>query len=232
MSDGRHVSRSSRIKPAYLIAGGVVVVAAVVLGFVLLGGADGIPIIGGSPDPPTPEFAFEMTKVTPIATSSGSTHQDLATKANEAADQIDTQMNALYIGAFLDPANWLDGSYDVVWELFDEGASAEAQQQVETLTAGTGAGDAFRQILPDTGVLKTKVLFDLKAEAYSVVAITRFEAVGSGKDGQDVRMTSRGQFVFQRVDGDWRVVSFKVLRDNEVQAPSPSAGATPTESPS
>ncbi len=106
------------------------------------------------------------------------------------------------------------------------------------MTAGTGAGDAFGQILPETGVLKTKVLFDLKDQAYSVVAVTHFEAVGSGKGGQDVRMTSRGQFVFQQVDGNWRVVSFKVLRDNEVQAPSPSAGAspsssaTPTESPS
>ena len=82
------------------------------------------------------------------------------------------------------------------------------------------------------------MLFDLQDQAFSVVAVTHFEAVGSGKDGQDVLMTSRGQFVFQRVDGDWRVVSFKVLRDNEVQTPSPSAGATPssgaapTETPS
>ena len=234
LSDGRHVSKSSRIKPAYLIVGGVVVVAAVVLGFALLGGDAGgiIPGIGGSPKPPTPEFAFTMTKVTPVATNSESTNKDLETKAKEAAGQVDDQMNALYIGAFLDPDNWLDGSYDSVWELFDEGASAEAQAQVETLTAGTGAGDTFEQILPDTGKLKAKVLFDLKDQPYSVVAITRFEAVGSGKDGQDVRMTSKGQYVFQRVDGEWRVVSFKVLRDNEVQAPSPSPSATPTESPS
>jgi hypothetical protein len=216
----------------YLIVGGVVVVAAVVLGFLLLGGADGIPILGGSPNPPTPEFAFKVTKVTPVATRAESKHQDLETKAHEAADQVVEQMSALYIGAFLDPDNWLDGSYDSVWELFDEGAGAEAQSQVETLTAGAGAGDAFEQILPEAGVLKTKVLFDLKDEAFSVVANTSFEAVGSGKDGQDVRMSSRGQFVFQRVDGEWRVVSFKVLRDNELQEPSPSASATPTESPS
>jgi hypothetical protein len=210
----------------------VIVVAAVVLGFVLFGGADGIPLLGGSPNPPTPDFAFKMTKVTPVATRSESKHHELESKANEAADQVDTQMNALYIGAFLEPDNWLEGSYDPVWELFDEGASAEAQSQVDTLTAGVGAGEAFEQILPESGVLKTKVLFDLKDQAYSVVAVTRFEAVGSGKDGQDVRMTSRGQFVFQLIDGDWRVVSFKVLRDNEVEASSPSAGATPTESPS
>jgi hypothetical protein len=232
LSDGRHVARSSRIKPAYLIVGGVVVLAAVVLGFVLLGGADGIPIIGGSPNPPTPEFAFKMTKVTPVATNSESTHEDLASKADEAADQVDDQMDALYIGAFLDPDNWLEGSYDGIWELFDEGASAEAQLQVDTLTAGIGAGEVFDQILPESGVLRTKVLFDLQDEAYSVVAITRFEAVGSAKDGQDMLMTSRGQFVFQQVDGDWRVVSFKVLRDNEVEAASPSVVATPTVSPS
>jgi hypothetical protein len=234
LSDGRHVSKSSRIKPAYLIVGGVVVVAAVVLGFVLLGGADGIPIIGNSPEPVTPEFAFEVKKVTPVATSSKSKDKDLEAQAHEAADQVDDQMDSLYIGAFLDPDNWLEGSYDDIWELFDEGSGAEAQLQVETLTAGTGAGDTFEQILPDAGVLKAKVLFDLQDQAYSVVAITRFEAVGTGKDGQDVRMTSRGQYVFQQVDGDWRVVSFKVLRDDEVEAaPSPSAGGpTPTESPS
>ena len=64
-----------------------------------------------------------------------------------------------------------------------------------------------------------------------MVAITRFEAVGTGKDGDDVRMTSRGQYVFQQVDGEWRVVSFKVLRDNEVEAsPSGSPSASPSGS--
>ena len=53
------------------------------------------------------------------------------------------------MGAFLDPDNWLEGSYDSVWELFESGARREAQSQVETLTAGAGAGDAFEQILPD-----------------------------------------------------------------------------------
>lgn len=203
-------------------------VAAVVLGFVLLGGdSSGIPIFGGSPKPPTPEFAFDVTKVTPIATRNDVKHAELQADAEVAADDVTVQMDALYIGAFLDPDNWLDGSYDSVWELFESDASTEAQAQVETLTAGVGAGDAFEQILPDEGTLKTKVLFDQDEQAFSVVAITRFEAVGTGKDGSDVRMTSRGQFVFQQVDGEWRVVSFKVLRDNEVEA-----SASPSESPS
>lgn len=203
-------------------------VAAVVLGFVFLGGdGGGIPGFGGSPKPPTPEFAFDVKKVTPVATRDDVKHAELQTDAEAAADEVTTQMDALYLGAFLDPDNWLDGNYDSVWELFDSGASTEAQTQIETLTAGVGAGDAYEQILPNEGTLKTKVLFDQKEKAFSVVAITRFEAVGSGKDGDDVRMTSRGQFVFQRVDGQWRVVSFKVLRDNEVEA-SASSSATPS----
>jgi hypothetical protein len=229
LSEGRHASSSSRIKPAYLIVGGVIVVAAVVLGFVFLGGDGGgiIPGLGGSPKPPTPEFAFDVTKVTPVATRNDVKHAELQADAEVAADEVTAQMDALYMGAFLDPDNWLDGSYDSVWELFESGASSEAQSQIETLTAGVGAGDTFEQILPDEGKLKTKVLFDQDEQAFSVVAITRFEAVGTGKDGDDVRMTSRGQFVFQQVDGEWRVVSFKVLRDNEVEA-----SASPSASPS
>ena len=99
------------------------------------------------------------------------------------------------------PTTGSTGSYDGVWELFEGGASTEAQEQVETLTAGVGAGDAFEQILPEKGTLKTKVLFDQEEQAFSVVAIARFEAVGTGKEGDDVRMTSRGQFVFEQVDG-------------------------------
>jgi hypothetical protein len=73
------------------------------------------------------------------------------------------------------------------------------------------------------------LLFDPEEQAFTVVAVSRFEAVGTGKDGDDLRMTSRGQFVFQQVDGEWRVVSFKVLRDNEVEQ-SVSASTSPSGS--
>ena len=117
-------------------------VAAVVLGFVLLGGDGGglIPGLGGSPKPPTPEFAFDVTKVTPVATRNDVKHAELQADAEAAADEVTEQMDALYMGAFLDPDNWLEGSYDSVWELFESGASTEAQSQIETLTAGAGRG--------------------------------------------------------------------------------------------
>jgi hypothetical protein len=205
----------------------VIVVAVVVVIVLLLGGTDAVPGLGGPDRPPTPDFAFETVKVSAVPTVAGAPASDLDAKATSAAHQVQGTMDALYIGAFLDPANWQEGSFDDVWDLFEESAGAEAQEKVDTLTAGIGAGDAFATILPDVGQLKTKVLFDQHERPYSVVAIVRFEATGSGKSGaDDLLMKSQGQFVFQKLDGDWKVVSFRVLRNDEQQAPS-SASASP-----
>jgi hypothetical protein len=206
----------------------VVVVAAVVVIVLLLGGTDAVPGLG--PDrPPTPDFAFETVKVSAVPTVAGAPASDLDAKATTAAHEIQPRMDELYIGAFLDPGNWQEGSFDDVWGLFEEGAGAEAQAKVDTLTAGIGAGDAFDTILPNVGKLKTKVLFDQHERPYSVVAIVRFEATGTGKGGgDDLVMKSQGQFVFQKLDGDWKVVSFRVLRNDEQEAPSPSASASAT----
>ena len=200
-----------------------------VLAFVLFrGGTDGLPIIGHS-TPPTPEFAFKIEKVMAVPTRAGVKVATLKTKAKSVAAEVTKTMDALYSGAFLDPGNWQAGSYDDVWDLFETGASAEAQQQVDTLTAGTGAGATFDAIVPMTGSLKTKVLFDQKDQPFSVVAIVHFKAAGSGKDGHDLQMSSQGQFIFQRLDGAWKVVSFRLLRND---IPAVIVTATPTGSAS
>ena len=164
---------------------------AVVLGILLLGGKNVIPGFGPT-TPPTPDFAFKTTKVMAVPTRAGVKVTTLKTTAKSAAADIKKAMDTLYIGAFLDPGNWQEGSYGDVWDLFDKGASTEAQQQVDTLTAGTGAGDTFDAIVPVTGSLKTKVLFDQKDQPFSVVAIVHFEATGSGKDGRDLADEQRG----------------------------------------
>ncbi len=222
LAQGRHVPSSSRIKPAALIIGGVVVVVAVILVFLSKGGG-----AAQGPfhhDPQTPPFAFEASKVLVVPTTATAETEKLKTKAKPPADDIRKVMDALYIDAFLDPSNWQNGSYDDVWAMFDTGSGTEAQAQANTLTAGSGAGDAFDTILPTgTSTLKTKVLFDPKSEPYSVVAIVKFKATGAGKDGQDLQMLSTGQYVFQKVDGSWKVVSFRVVRkDKQQAAPSPS----------
>lgn len=207
-------------------------VVAVVLIVSLLGGGGGRALIGGGSEPTTPSFSFKVTKVTAVPTRPSATADQLKDKAKPPANEVVHVMDALYVQAFLNPDNWQHGSYDDVWSMFDAGAAAEAQQQVDTLTAGSGAGDAFDEILPKSGTLKAKVLLDPKDVPYSVVAIVKFTAIGSGKDGKDLAMTSQGQFVLQKIDGTWKVVSFRVLRNDVPKAPSPSATASASGSPS
>ena len=203
------------------------VVVAVILVFVPKGGGD-----SEGPfkhDPETPPFEFVPAKVLSVPTNPDADEAALQTRAEAPAAEVTKAMDALYISAFLDPANWQDGTYDDVWALFDPGSGTEAQAQIEVVTAGTGAGAAFDSIVPiGDSTLSTKVLFDPADEPYSVIAIVRFKARGSGIDGQDVEIMSSGQYVFQRVEGSWMVVSFKVLRDDEMRvrrSPSPSGSS-------
>jgi hypothetical protein len=230
LAEGRHAS-SPRIKPAAVVGGGVVLVIAVVLVVALLGGGGGRALIGGS-EPSTPSFSFKVTKVVAVPTRPDATAAKLKGKAKAPANEVVQVMDALYVQAFLNPENWQNASYDDVWSMFESGAGAQAQQQVDTLTAGSGAGAVFDEILPKSGTLKAKVLLDPKDEPSSVVAIVKFVAIGSGKDGKDLAMTSQGQYVFQKIDGTWKVVSFKVVRNDVPKAPSPSASASASGSPS
>ena len=180
--------------------------------------------------PGTPAFAFHTTSVVAVPVRTGAKPPALQGKAKPATAQILKTMNAIYIDGFLDPSDWQPGVYDKVWASFDQGAASEAQKQVDTLTAGTGAGAAFERITPKSGTMQARVLLDSKDKPFSVLATVVFKAVGHGKDGSDLLISSSGQFVFQQVGGTWKVVSFRVLRNDQTQAPSPSA--TPSGAPS
>ena len=189
---------------------------------------------GNGPNAPsgaaTPAFAFRTTSVAAVPVRAGVKPLKLQGKAKPAAAQVLQSMNTIYIDGFLDPNDWQTGVYDKVWASFDQGAASEAQKQVDTLTAGTGAGAAFERITPKSGTMQARVLLDSKDKAFSVLATVVFKAVGHGKDGSDLLISSSGQFVFQQVGGAWKVVSFRVLRNDQTQAPSPSA--TPSGAPS
>jgi hypothetical protein len=178
----------------------------------------------------TPEFAFETTKVLAVPTRPDAQPSTLHETAEPVAAGIAEAMDVLYIEAFLDPDNWQDGSYDDVWTLFEPGAAAEAEASVDTLTAGTGAGEAYDSIQPNVGLLRVKVLLDKQDRPFSALALVKFTAIGAGKDGDEVLIDSRGQFIFGQVDEEWRIVSFRVLRDDESREPPISA--SPSAEPS
>jgi hypothetical protein len=224
-ADGRHAATPSRTK-LLVVVGAIVVAAIAVAAVVVLAGGDtSLGGIVGPDEPETPEFAFERSKLTAVETAAKPNHKQAVISAREPAEAVTDQLDALYIAAFLDPANWLEGDYDDVLGFFTGGARDEAERRLDVLTAGPGAADAFDAIQPVVGGLRLHVLLDPGGVPRAVEGTARFIARGRGADG-DVMMVSKGEFIFEKDDGEWLVMSFSVQRDDEAREPKPSASAT------
>jgi hypothetical protein len=209
----------------------IVPTALVALGIVLFllfrGSGNGGGIIGG-PDNTIPAFDFRVTKAAPILTTDKKPKQFDAT-AKDVAVQVGDTLTKLYTEAFLDPANWRDGSYDEVWPLFEDRSQAAAQQDGTTLTLGPSAGGLFETVDQPLGTLNVKVLLDRANQPSTAVAIVKFKALASAKDGTSTAVVSTGQYFLRSVSDGWLVYAFSVSRDDHavvVPSPGPSASAT------
>lgn len=230
MADGEHIATPSRKKPLLIV--GVLVVVALVVGVVFsLSGGDAGPLGGIVNDdtPPTPEFAFVVAKPKTVETASASNHQAAVTASQTPARAVTQRIDDLYTAAFLDPGNWMEGSYDDVVRFFSDDASSSAEDQLDVLTAGSGAAEAFETIRPLPSRLKLRVLLDPAGLARSVEGSAKFAARGTGPAGR-VTMISHGQFIFGKVDGEWVVVSFSVERSDEERTPKPKTSTSPDAS--
>jgi hypothetical protein len=239
LSEGQHVQSSSRKTPLIII-GGVAVVAAVVgLVFVLSGGSEGpLGAAVGADQPEVPEFSFKVSEPSVITTAPNPNpeapgltpaqtkiaEKKAVTAALPAAAAASKALDTFYTAAFLDPANWQDAVYDEAFTDFSQQAQKQAADQVEVLTAGSDAGTTFDSIVPLTSTVRTRVLLDPKGLPASVVGIVKFQASGFGTQGRH-QFVSTGQYVFQRVDGRWTVVSFSVSRDDKDKAANTASGS-------
>jgi len=194
----------------------------VVVFLVLRDGSGSTGILDGE-DVTIPAFDFRVVKAVPISVTAADPKR-LAGIAEAVAGPVTDTMTLLYTEAFLDPANWRDGSYEEVWPLFDGGSEAAAQQEGDTLTLGTTAGDRFEKVDLPKGKLTVKVLLDEADEPATAVAIVTFQAVATGKDGTDTMIVSIGQYFLRETPEGWLVYSFSVSRDDQtnVSEPSPS----------
>lgn len=206
----------------------VVLVALGVLGFVLFRGG-GASLIPGGPDNTIPDFAFTQGKTSAVAVKEEK-KKSVPASAETAAADVKTAMTTLYTEAFLDPANWRDGSYDEVWPVFFDNAMGPAQQDTSTLTVGVGGGNTFTTITQPKGRLNVKVLLNGKDEVATAVAIVKFRAVGTRKDGKVTVFHSSGQYFLRPGDGGWQIYSFDVKRADQVKEPKPSAGPSGSSS--
>jgi hypothetical protein len=212
----------------------VVALVGVVIFSLSSGGAGPLGDIVGDDTPETPEFAFETGKLKPVETATEPDHKAAVAAAGAPAEAVTRRLDDLYTAAFLDPGNWMDGSYDDVLDFFARGAGDAAEEQLDVLTAGPDAGDAFDTIEPMPSTLKLHVLLDPEGVPRAVEGSARFVARAAGTAGQ-VRLVSKGQFVLEKADGEWLVVSFSVQRSDEEREPKPgssSPGASESAEPS
>lgn len=156
-------------------------------------------------------FRFTDSSRDLVRTSSeriGKRHRRASVAAAETAQQV---LTGLYAEGFFDPTNRAQGSYSDAFRGFTRGARDRAEQRVALFTLGP-RGDRFDRIEPRSARITTRVLLDRRGAPVLVVSTVRFSALASGKDTTLLRST--GQFLFERVDGAWRIVSFRVVRND------------------
>ena len=210
------------------------VAALVVVAVFSLSGGEAGPLskLVGDDTPETPEFAFDASKPKSVETAAKPDHKLAVEAAQGPAKAVTKQLDDLYTAAFLDPGNWMDDEYDDVLSFFVGDARDAAEKQLDVLTAGPAAGDAFETIKPMPSTLKLQVLLDPAGAPHAVEGSVRFVARGTGADAQ-VMLVSKGQFILQKDDGEWLVVSFSVQRTDEKREvetdPSPSGTSGSTE---
>jgi hypothetical protein len=208
--------------PVLLVAIGVAI-------FLVLGGDD--PIIGGD-DEVTPPFDFIVKGASAVATASDADKSALAASAEDVGQEITPTIDDLFTNGYLDPSNWRYGDYEEVFATFAPDAVASAEQNVETLTLGTTAGDVFATVDPGRSKLSYEVLFDPDDEPRTAVVSVIFRATAERKNGTYLAIVSEGEFFLSQIDGQeqgWMITAFDVTRDDhETQPPSPSASTSPS----
>jgi len=199
-------------------------------GAYLLFRGGGVAAIIDRQDNTIPTWDFTVAKTTAVPTSKTEPSK-LASSSDQVLTEVTATVKTLYTEAFLDPSNWRDGSYDEVWPTLEEAAATKAQTDSAVLTLGATAGDTYDKVAPSKSKISFRVLFDDKDAPKTVVAIVKFTAVGTGKDGARTVFVSSGQYFLRDTGDGWKVFSYDVKRADHPAKPKPGpsgSGASPT----
>jgi hypothetical protein len=167
---------------------------------------------GDVASPATPSFRFTKASREIVRTSSVPIGRRRVRASERAADAVREILTDLYVEAFLDPANWQPGTFSDAFRSFTRGARQHAEAHPGLLTAGPRAGDRYEEILPRAGRIATRILLDRAGLPTLLVSDVRFSALASGPE--PVTLRSRGQYFFERIGGSWKIVSFRITRND------------------
>lgn len=179
---------------------------------------------GEEEDLPVPDLVWEVGRVRSTLVDADASQGDL----ESARDAVTDLLDRLYTTAFVDPAEWGDGSFPELGTHFAGAAASRADRDRDDLTLG---GDAARieRVEPTGARLRLSFLVDPQAAPYAAVATATFRADGRTTDGGALAILHRGRYVVRRVGGEWLIVGYDVEGSVEsVAEPGPGTpGATP-----
>jgi hypothetical protein len=225
---GRHQKTQARSKVARtrLLVGGLAALAVIGGGLYLArsGGDDGGIIgdlLGDGDARPVPEVTLTFSDVEYDATS-----PDAPADAQKATTTLETMLRTAYV----DPATWDDAG--AVAEAFSGDASDQVGDDVAVLTLGEDAGDTYDYVDPGEATLAVQVLTGAKGEALRAYASVVFPGLAEHDDGTYTKLVIDGSYFLVHEDGTWKIVSYRVDRQEKpAKAPkSPSASASATTS--
>jgi hypothetical protein len=219
--------KRSSVARKRVVIGGVLLLAVVgVLAFLLTRDGNGFGIFSSGGTLPV---HFDVTKVS-VETTTTTKTKAVKDAANGAADQVKTQLEALYFNAYVDPDTW--GDPGELEDLFTEDALARVKDDVATLTIGEHANDEYDFVTPTKGKLKVRVLTDADDQPTQAIATVAFIGRAEHDDSTFTRISSEGSYFFKRIDGDWKIFAFRVAKNEKVtEAPEPSASGSSSASP-
>lgn len=218
--------RSRVARRRVLVGGCVALLAAGGLAFLLTRGGDIIPF-GDENKHQIAALAFEARVVAVPTTDTLPT--ELKDVVAPAADGVVSTISALFHGAFIDPDVWDGDDYeDLFGAVMDEGTAAQALQDVDSLTLGTGAGDVYDFVDPEPNKLAIQVLTDRKDQPTQAIAKVTFRATAALDDGTFTAITVTGSFFLHEDGGTWRIFAYDVGMDEKAR--TAPVTATPTSS--
>jgi hypothetical protein len=160
-----------------------------------------------SPSPSLPAYALEVTlrRVKAIAVS-GTVKQRKLRAPAEAVRQTFTD---LYATAFVDPSRWEGGAFPGLFDHFAPAAREEARRHLDDLTLGRAA-EHLSAVRPEWARLDVRFLLGPARVPVAAQASMRFAATAFAGDGTEVPVRHRGEYVLERLEGRWLVVTYRV----------------------